>query len=416
MGFALVRRLAHIARRLYELLLLGLAVLWRTLLVRTTVIAVTGSVGKTAAKDYLSAMLAAQAPTVSTIGNRNAGSGMARVLLGARPWRHRYVVIEIGSAVRGGMVRGSFVIRPDVVVLLAVAPTHTTEFRSLEETAREKAALMRFMNRSGIVVLNGDDPRVAAMTTPPGCRIVTFGSSENHDIRVTGAVSQWPDRLAFRATLAGETWDVRTRAVGAHWAPAVAGALATAWAVGADVGMAFRAVQAVEPFLGRMQPVDLPNGAVMLRDEALGDVHSAEAALEVLREAKAQRRLLVLSDCSDFPQHYRHRHRHLARLAAESCDAAVYVGEKAGNLAKQTIRAGMPAESVRSFLTLEETAGYLKAEIRAGDLVLLKGRVTDHLTRLYFAQIGPVKCWKGYCPLHRVCDSCKMLGASPPTN
>jgi UDP-N-acetylmuramoyl-tripeptide--D-alanyl-D-alanine ligase len=67
---------------------------------------------------------------------------------------------------------------------------------------------------------------------------------------------------------------------------------------------------------------------------------------------------------------------------------------------------------VFGFSTFQETAEFLRKELRAGDLVLLKGRTTDHIARVYFAQFGSVSCWKAYCPKRMLCDECWELGVS----
>ena len=60
-------------------------------------------------------------------------------------------------------------------------------------------------------------------------------------------------------------------------------------------------------------------------------------------------------------------------------------------------------------------AARFRRELRAGDLVLLKGRGTDHLARLFFAQFGPLACWKHPCHFQIICDICPQLGARPET-
>jgi UDP-N-acetylmuramoyl-tripeptide--D-alanyl-D-alanine ligase len=75
----------------------------------------------------------------------------------------------------------------------------------------------------------------------------------------------------------------------------------------------------------------------------------------------------------------------------------------------------MPTEAAHHCLSLEAAAELLKQELCPGDLVLLKGRSTDHLTRIYFAQFGPVACWRSHCRKTCLCDGCDELGAEPET-
>jgi hypothetical protein len=67
---------------------------------------------------------------------------------------------------------------------------------------------------------------------------------------------------------------------------------------------------------------------------------------------------------------------------------------------------------VFGFSTFQETAEFLRKELRDGDLVLLKGRTTDHIARVFFAQFASVSCWKSQCPKRMLCDECWELGVS----
>ena len=410
----LIHRMKYVGWRTYNVFVCGAAFLWRTLLFRTTFIAVTGSLGKTTAKECLAAILASQGPTVKTFRNNNGRHGVPRTILRARPW-DRYVVIEIGTDRPGNMIRGAFLIRPDVAVILGVARTHTREFRSLERTAVDKAKLLRFLRRGGVAVLNGEDERVAAMASSVRGRVVRFGSSPEFDVWATDASSAWPSRLEFRLCSADGSYPVQTQLVGTHWIPSVLGAVAAAKACGVSLAQAAQALGSVPPFPGRMQPAPLPNGAIVLRDDYNGSIDSLEAACEVMRSARAGRKVLVISDCSDFGKNYRHRHRHIAALAREMADLAVFVGSKSTFTAKHALRLGMPPATVQSFLTLASAVGFLERELRPGDLILLRGRSSDHVTRLYFAQLGQIDCWMMPCGSRGSCEYCPKLGFRPAT-
>ncbi len=406
------RRLPEWAKILLYLPLVVLAAAWRTVLWRTTIVAITGSVGKTTAKECLAAILATQGPTVKTLGSANGRSGLARTLLRIRPW-HRFAVVEVGVERPGRMWRSAWLVRPNVALFLGVARTHTQSFRALEVTAREKAKLFDRLRRGGIAVLNGSDPYVARLAAGIRHRVLTFGFGEGVDVQGWDARAVWPERLALTVEAGGESRRLQTRLVGTHWAPAVLGAVAAAVACGTPLEAAVRALEAVEPFPGRMQPVLLPNGAVFLRDEYNGSVDTFEAAIEVLRWARARRRILVISDCSDFPKSGRQRARHYARAAKECAEMLIFVGERGEYGAGRARREGMPEGSVHAFYNFGDAARFLRNELRRGDLVLLRGRTEQHLTRLYYLQLGTVQCSKPSCRLRFLCDGCPWLGYEP---
>lgn len=272
--------------------------------------------------------------------------------------------------------------------------------------------MMRFMRRKGIAVLNGDDPRVAAMAAAARGRVVRFGSSPDFDLSGGDAVCQWPERLRFVVRRGRESRLVATNFVGAHFVTSVLGAIATATALGATLEQAGGAIAEVQPYQARMQPVILPVGAVMLRDDYNGTADSFDAAMEVLRRARARRRILIISDCSDSNRKPRDRLKAFVRQARECAEAIVFVNERGEFGRDYAIRSGMPPDSVHAFVDFQAAADFLRTELRPGDLALLRGRMSDHITRLYYALLGDVACHKASCPKHS-CDNCPELDFRP---
>jgi UDP-N-acetylmuramoyl-tripeptide--D-alanyl-D-alanine ligase len=372
------------------------AILWRTLLIRTTFIAITGSFGKTTAKDCLGAMLCLTDPTLTTHSSDNGWRGICQTILRARPW-HRYVVIEVGATVRYAL---SILVRPDIAVMLSL------------DSVRDKTWIRRALGRRGTAVANGDDTNVRIIADLLRCRIVTFGMGVECEVRGWGALAHWPHPLALHVSTPKECRLLYTRLVGDHWVPAVLGAVAAAHTCGIGLDQASKALKEVYPVPSSLQPAPLPSGAVMLRDETNGSLRSFEAALSAVRQATARRKVLVISDCSDFPASPDDRQRYYAQRAAEIFDAVVFIGEWSHLGIKHVLLAGMDPDHVHGFVSLEAVSQFLRHDLRDGDLVLLRGRATDHLSRIYHAQFGPIECWKQSCTRSYICDTCSELGAA----
>ncbi len=393
-------------------LIYWIAFIWRRMLIRTTFIAVTGSLGKTTAKELIAEVLSSQAPTARSFRNQNSGLLLALNVLRARPWS-RFAVIEVAGSRPGMMRPAAYLLRPDAAVILPVLRTHTDAFQNLDEHAREKEVLLNYVKRDGFAVLNGDDPRVLAMAKKARCSVVTVGSSPNFDLWASNAVSKWPDRLTFDVTdHIGKHLRVSTRLVGKHWLPSVLAALSTAQRLGIELTVAAEKLALAQPFPGRLQPVALPSGALLLRDDYNASIDTVEAGLKVLEEATAARRWLVMTDLTGLgrQRHRPYRLRFLADRASKTADAVVFIGESAEYGRRRAIRAGIPPRMAHGFQTLLDASTFLASALGPGDLVLLKGRTTDHVARLYFALLGPIKCWKGRCTKRMLCDICWKLG------
>jgi UDP-N-acetylmuramoyl-tripeptide--D-alanyl-D-alanine ligase len=193
----------------------------------------------------------------------------------------------------------------------------------------------------------------------------------------------------------------------------VLASLAVACQAGLTLRQAATALRDVPPLTGRMQPVPVPSGATVLRDDYNAPIDSLDAGLRLLENASGARRILLVTDFSDSGKHRKPRLRYLARAAARAADVAIFVGEAADYGRRQAVEAGMTPAGVHHFRTLEETVRFLRSELGAGDLLLLKGRTADHATRLFHALLGPIQCWKTTCRRRVPCDLCWELGARP---
>ena len=265
---------------------------------RTTFIAVTGSLGKTSCKDAMAAVLSARFRIVCSFGNRNHFSGVTRTVLRVRPW-HRYAIVEVGIVAPGQMVQFARALQPDIAVWVSVANTHRMNFRTLETTAYEKSRLVEGVIPGGIAILNDDNPYIASYEPPPSVRPIRYGGTKRSQYRVLEAGGRWPERLSFTVATDSEVSPrIETRFIGTHWT----GSLVPAVIVGREAGMSFAevagALAVCEPMKRRMSPVELPNGVTILRDEVNGSVDTLAAALEVLRDATAVRKMIVFTDVS----------------------------------------------------------------------------------------------------------------------
>jgi len=368
-------------RRLYNPVVVVAAFLWRRLLFRTTFIAITGSSGKTTAKECLYAILASRYPSTRTRGSRKARYELPRMILRTRPW-HRFAVAEIGIIEPGIMWRSALLFRPDIAVVLNVNSTHMESFRDLDTTAREKGKLVEGLTRRGVAVLNGDDPRVSAMASRAPDRSVLFGESDRFDFWAEAASSRWPARLSFEAHEQGNSSEIQTRFIGKHWTNAVLAAIAAARCCGISLRDCVAPIAKVPPFVARMEPLPLPSGATLVRDDRSGSIETFEACLAVLEDYKQGRSVLIVTQIRGVKMGEKNRLRYIAERAAETCDVCVFVGRKSEYARRRAIAFGMAADRVRAFRESDGLLRFLADETRSTDLIVLKGRRSDALGRI----------------------------------
>lgn len=375
-----------------------------------TVIAVSGSRGKTTANELLAEILSARFRTVRSPGGSNGRFGVPRTILAIEA-ATQVAVVEVGVDGPGIMWRAAAVVQPDVVVLTSVAREHAENFPTLEATAREKERLVSSLKPTGVAILNKDDRRVSAMADRARTRVVTYGQTAGADLRAGSVRATWPERLSFDVTWNRTSCHVATRLVGEHWVTSVLAALAASLECGSTLEEAVGVVSRFEPFPARLQPVALACGATMLRDEYNGSMGTLAAALRVMQDARAARKITVLSDFTDDPRSAGERLRDIGRSVGQFADMAVFVGDHAEFGVAGALEAGAGGCQAAAFGAVSECAAFLREQLREGDLVLLKGRNADHLSRIYWELVeGPVACKKTACPQRILCDECPELG------
>jgi UDP-N-acetylmuramoyl-tripeptide--D-alanyl-D-alanine ligase len=379
---------------------------------RTTFIAITGSAGKTTTTACVGAILSAHFPTHWTPGGRNSRIGLARDILRTR-FRHRFMVIEVGTRAPGALRKAAWMIAPDVAVVLTVLGIHTDAFPTLEAMAAEKEQLLSRQGKRGLAILNADDPLVRDMANRRRGSVRTFGTASGAFIRATDTSANWPRRLGFWAHRGSDSCRVETNLVGEHMLTPALAAVAVAVSCGIPLEQAAASFAEIQPAAGRMQPMTLPCGAIVLRDDFNACLPTLVAGLNVMRTAKAARRIVIVGDILDSTFTVRPRLRDLGRRVGSSTDLAIFIGKASKISAKAAIQAGLDTESARSFQNLREAAAFLQQELRPGDLVLVHGWTAHQIERVILAQLGTISCWIERCTKFIDCDQCPELKLIP---
>ena len=182
------------------------------------VIGITGSVGKTTAKEAIAAVLDAHAdlcPVFKNRANYNGLYGLPIALGELRP-EHRIAVLEMAADQLGEIGRLAQIAPPSIAVVTTVEPAHLEAFGSLEAIAREKSDLVAALLPSGLAVLNADDPRVLAMAGRTSARVMTFGTCPDdnpdfHPARINDATPETTQRQRSRSIPLGRVSSVATR-------------------------------------------------------------------------------------------------------------------------------------------------------------------------------------------------------------
>ncbi|MGH7801721.1 MAG: Mur ligase family protein [Thermodesulfobacteriota bacterium] len=387
-------------------LLSRLAILYRHTLIRNTrVVAVLGSFGKTTTARAVAAALGARVRP-----RFGPNSAAARAVLHIRP-HDRHSVIDVGIDSPGQMAVFARVIQPDITVVTSIGSEHNRSLGILEVTRAEKSEMVKILPTSGIAVLNGDDPNVLWMRGQTRARIITFGIDKTNDVRASDITLDWPNGTRFKIHADGEIRELRIRLMGRHMVYPILAAVAASLAEGSTLDQITPGLEALPPTPGRLEPIRLEKGAIILRDDFKSSLETIDAALDVFSEIPAKRHIVVLGEVSEPPGSQGPIYRKIGERFAKIASYAIFVGVNYQRYAAGASRAGLSRDAlINAGENVLKPVEILRRDLKTGDVVLIKGRDTQKLERVAFSLMGrKVSCDINFCDLKLRCASCPML-------
>lgn len=287
-----------------------------------TIVAVTGSQGKTTVKELLGRMFRRVAPALVTRGNLNNRIGVPLTLLSLEAG-HERAVIELGASGAGEIAYTVELVRPHVAIITNAAETHLEGFGSLAGVVRAKGEIIDGVDGDGLVVLNGDDPAWQQWRSRAGGRrVVSFsldpampGVYRARDIHYDG------DQQCFTLIHPDNSeTGLALPLVGRHNVANALAAIAAALELGLPVAGVRAALASMQPVVGRLSASAARHGARLIDDSYNASPASYRAAIDVLRESAAagQSTVLIAGEMAELGDSAASQHRHVGEYAARS--------------------------------------------------------------------------------------------------
>ena len=331
------------------------------------VVGITGSVGKTTAKEMVAQALSASFRVLKTAGNQNSQVGVPITVCGLRK-DHTAAVVEMGVSMPGEMGRIAAVVKPTCAVMTNIGVSHIEFMKTRENILKEKAHIADYLPVGGALFVNGDDDLLPTLKETLGNKVVTFGLGPNCDWRAHGLNEADKGTFFTCQSPTGEKTELFVPAAGEHNVRNALAAMAVARYLGVPAEDAVRAISAYRAPAMRQQVVEA-NGLLVIDDSYNASPDSMRSAIDVLQSRKVTgKRAAVLADMLELGEFSQQGHREVGEYAREK-GVELLVG--VGPLAKDIV-AGY-GEGAQWFEDNAQAIAYLKETLREGDAVLVKG-------------------------------------------
>ena len=333
------------------------------------VIGVTGSVGKTTAKEMIASVLSAHYNVLKTEGNHNNQIGVP-MTVSCIENEHEAAVVEMGISGFGEMTELASVARPTIAVFTVIGRAHLEFLHDLDGVYRAKTEMLAFLPPDGVVICNGDDEHLKRLSCPQ--RVIRFGTGENCEVRADDIELLPEGRPRCRITYADRIIRADVPAFGRQM---VYAALEGA-AVGIALGLSDREIEegiASYATVGRRNAV-VDTGFVTLVDDCYNaNPESMRCAVDSLA-ACGGRRVCLLADMLELGADSTRLHRELGSYAKEK---GIELIAACGTLGKE-IAAGA-GERGRWFENRDAMIEALPTLLQKGDRVLVKASLGMHM-------------------------------------
>ena len=337
-----------------------------------TVIAITGSSGKTTCKEMLGSIFGRLAPTLITRGNLNNDLGVPMMLLELSD-HHRYAILELGANHIGEIAYTAEIVQPDVACILNIGTAHLGEFGSREGICQTKAEIYHTLHDNQFAIVPDKDDftnqlrRIAEKHTP---NVIGFG---NTDVSASHLDVE-PERSEFKLHIGSEVHDINLPLAGEHNVNNALAAAACAHALNIDISDIVVGLENARPAKGRLNSQLL--GLHRLIDDTYNaNPHSVRAAAKVLA-AQTGTQVMVLGDIGELGEAAISEHQSLGRtIATTGINVLLCVGQ----YAPYTVAGAQEISAINAhaFADKDSLLAYLQSYLQAQQAqpctVLFKG-------------------------------------------
>ncbi len=341
------------------------------------VVGVTGSFGKTSTKFAVSGLIGPAGAVLATPGSFNTPLGVCRTINEEMRSSHRFFIVEMGAYGEGEIRELSEFVRPSIGVLTAIGPAHLERFGSLEAIKRGKYEIVSSLPKDGTAVMNVDDPTVRDLADgTAGTSVIRYGLEAEGAPDVTAEnVQTTSEGTTFSIVAGGGSIEVTTRLLGRHAVGHILAGVAVALTAGRDLKELPGPISALTPVEHRLQIIPGAGGVTVIDDAYNSNPEGAAAAIEVLEQMPARRRIVVTPGIIELGPLQAEANRRFGELAGRVADVLIVVARVNRDAITQGARGGKAeVVAVDSLVRAQEE---LATRVQRGDVVLFENDLPD---------------------------------------
>jgi len=339
---------------------------------QASVVAITGTNGKTTTKEMTAGVVGQSFSVLKTEGNFNNLIGVPLTLFRLRQ-DHEWAILELAMNHPGEIRRLTQICEPQLGIITNIAPGHLEGVKDINGVMEAKGELLEVLGEDGTAILNIDDPRICHLAEQFHGRVISFGINGSAEVWAN-PLSQTTTTCSFDLNWHDKSARIQLKIPGNGAIYNALAAAAIGYRLGLEIGEVKVALEAINSLAGRMEVIALSKGIHVINDTYNANPGSMVQAIETLRSLKGNGRgILIIGDMLELGQHGKRAHEELGVLIARSDISNLYAtGKFAQTVAQAAQEAGMDIGKL--FVgNQKEILKTVTKHLGPGDWLLVKG-------------------------------------------
>jgi len=339
-----------------------------------SIIAITGSSGKTTTKEMVAVIVGLKKKVIKSQGNFNNLIGLPLTIFRIDN-RHEAAILELGTNRRGEIGRLTDIAAPDIGLITNIGPAHMEGLQSLDIVREEKCDLFRHMGKTGVAIINLDDEKLLITDEEWEGNKVTFGFMKDADVSADNIINRGIEGVRFTIKIGQFKKDIAMSTVGNHNISNALAAAASSWALGIDFPTICQGLTAFQPISGRMEIHCMGNGAFIIDDTYNANPASFREALKTVKDLKGNHSsTVIMADMLELGDKAVEMHEGIGSLMADTGVETICLrGRLSQATAAGALKRKMSQDQIIFFEKPDEILPFIASHVKKGDFILVKG-------------------------------------------
>lgn len=348
------------------------------------IVAITGSVGKTSTKEMIYSMLSTSYNVHKTSGNYNNEIGVPLTLFKLEEY-HDIAVIEMGMNHYGELHRLSELVRPSIAVITNIGVSHIEYFGNKDGILKAKEEILDYLEKDGLIIINGDDKYLQKLISKYGNMIRTYGVNKSNECILDEYKSKNDEGQKVIVKSNSNIYDIEVDYIGKHILLNSLAGIIICELFNMSKHKIIEGIKNYKPEKMRLNISKLKDNITLIDDCYNASVDSMKSAIETLISIKNNngKSIAILGSMFEMGDYSKEGHREVGKLVVDNkVDKLICIGKEAKYIAESAVESNMNRDDIYIYNEQEDFIDNISNIINKNDTIIVKASRGMHFENI----------------------------------